>query len=109
MEDLEYRQMLEREQSVVDQLNATLGIAPKEISESEVSKAFKVIQKAMHDEGVEPGSYAHAWHCNVAMMCSDAIHQADIVDDNCMDEIHAVCNDAASRFMKICFDVETKQ
>lgn len=51
--------------------------------------------------------YSYSWHSNIAMMCHDAIMQADITDENCTDEIHKVANDAASRFMKLCFDVET--
>ena len=80
-----------------------------ESGDNKIANAMDVIKQAMiDDKPSEPGSYAHSWHCNVAMMCYDAIHAADIVDENCMDEIHAVSNDAASRFMKICFDVETK-
>ena len=75
-----------------------------------VKEAMDVIRQAMIDD--EPsvlGSYAHSWHCNIAMMCSDAIHAANIVDDGdeCWEEIHIASNDAASRFMNLCFDVET--
>ena len=81
------------------------------IDENEISKAFKVLQRAMiEDNPSDPGSYAHAWHCNVAMMCYDAMcsklydHPAGF-DHELM---HKIANDGASRFMKICFDVETK-
>ena len=77
-------------------------------TQQEVSEAFKVIRQVMiEDDPGQPGSYAHGWHCNIAMACSDAIHAADITDENCLHEIHAASNDAASRFMKICFGVET--
>lgn len=77
--------------------------------QEEVAKAFKTIQAAMIADGPsKPGSYAHSWHCNIAMAFSDTLHEADIVDEYCLDEIHQVCNDAASRFMKLCFKVETK-
>jgi hypothetical protein len=80
-----------------------------EYDQEEVKKAFDVIKAAMvADDPSEKGSLAHAWHCNIAMACSDAFHAADIVDECCLDEMHATCNDAASRFMKLCFDVETK-
>ena len=70
-----------------------------------IEKAFKVIQQAMvEDDPSKPGSYAHAWHCNIAMMCHDAI----LAHDDQVDFAHKVGNDAASRFMKLCFDVETK-
>lgn len=76
---------------------------------NEVQKALDVIKQAMIDDNPsERGSYAHCWHCNIAMMCYDALLAADIVDEECLDETLEVCNDAASRFMKLCFDVETK-
>ncbi len=80
----------------------------------EVKNAFNVIKKAMEDDcPSEKGSYAHAWHCNIAMMCYDAIlaHEVSVIDDYSgqmsNDDAHIVANDAASRFMKICFDVKT--
>jgi len=66
-------------------------------------EAFEMLKAAMQDDS----GYAHGWHCNIAMMCYDAMHAADIVDENCVDEIHSTSNDAASRFMKLCFDVKT--
>ena len=71
-----------------------------------VSGAFEVIKQAMIDDNPSnPGSYAHSWHCNIAMMCHDAI-MAD--RESGPEWAHKVGNDAASRFMKLCFDVETK-
>lgn len=78
---------------------------------AEVAQAFEVIKKAMIDDNPsERGSYAHSWHCNIAMMCHDAIHAAGVVDKGLLSESapHAIGNDAASRFMKLCFGVETK-
>ena len=77
---------------------------------SEVEKALAVIRQAMIDDGPsELGSYAHAWHCNIAMMVTDAINTAKLELKHEMQSIdaHAVGNDAASRFMKLCFGVET--
>ncbi len=73
----------------------------------EVAEAFAVIKQAMIDDNPsEQGSYAHSWHCNIAMMCHDAMFDANIA---CAPfRRHKVANDAASRFMKLCFDVETK-
>ena len=72
----------------------------------EVAEAFEVIKKAMVDDNPsEAGSYAHSWHCNIAMMCHDAI----IAFDDQLDFAHEVGNDAATRFMKLCFDVDTKE
>jgi PBP1b-binding outer membrane lipoprotein LpoB len=74
----------------------------------EVEKAFELIKQAMIDDNPsEQGSYAHSWHCNIAMMCADAIH-ADYTEALTSDDAHRIGNDAASRFMKLCFDVETK-
>ena len=68
-----------------------------------VQEAMNVLTEALANDD----EYAYGWHANIAMACSDAISSADIVDENCAGDLHAACNDAASRFMKICFDVET--
>ena len=65
-----------------------------------VKEAFDTLKQAMKDDP----SFAYSWHCNVAMMCHDAI----LNFDGQVDFAHQVGNDAASRFMKLCFDVETK-
>ncbi len=79
-----------------------------------IEEAMKVLKQAMIDDDPSvPGSYAHGWHCNIAMMCYDAIHAHDIesfiYDSGEMShkDAHEVGNEAASRFMKLCFDVET--
>ena len=66
---------------------------------SKVSDAFAVLQQALNDDP----DYAYGWHSNIAMVCMDAID--DSTGIKCS---HKIGNDAASRFMKICFDVETK-
>ena len=71
---------------------------------NEIEKAMKVLTNAMQD--TELGSYAHSWHCNIAMMCHDAIIDAD--REGKKFDAHKVGNDAASRFMKLCFNAETK-
>jgi len=69
-----------------------------------IKKAMDTIKQAMTDDEPEkPGSYAHSWHCNIAMMCHDAI----LAHDDKIDFAHKISNDAASRFMKLCFGVET--
>ena len=74
----------------------------------EVKQAFDTIKQAMIDnDPSKPGSYAHSWHCNIAMMCFDAI-MSDFKETLTSDDAHRIGNDAASRFMKLCFDVETK-
>ena len=67
-----------------------------------------VIRQAMIDDNPsEAGSYAHSWHCNIAMMCVDAIlEDGEFNVSNAA--AHSWGNDAASRFMKLCFGVETK-
>lgn len=73
-----------------------------------VEQAMSVIKKAMVDDNpIERGSYAHSWHCNIAMMCYDAI--VDELGDSIEFDALEVANDGATRFMKLCFDVETKQ
>jgi len=74
---------------------------------SEVSEAFAVIKKAIEDGGQsEVGSYAHTWHCNIAVTCYDAMKYEFC--DISHEDAHKVGNDAASRFMKLCFGVDTK-
>jgi len=73
-------------------------------------EAFEIIKQAMIDDNPsEQGSYAHSWHCNIAMMCYDAMSSKLYDDPSGFDHkrAHVVANDAASRFMKLCFDVET--
>ena len=79
----------------------------------EVAKAFEVIKQAMiEDNPSEQGSLAHSWHCNISMMCYDAIMTDNEIRQPMFQvsdsAAHKIGNDAASRFMKLCFDVETK-
>ena len=78
-----------------------------------VKDAFEVIKAAMiADSPEQPGSYAHSWHCNIAMMCYDAIREHDVTSLGLLSIDHEdaikIGNDAATRFMKLCFDVDTK-
>ena len=72
----------------------------------EIEIAFKTLKKAMRDDP----DYAHSWHCNIAMMCYDSIRAAEnmVDDDLAHEDALKVGNDAASRFMKLCFDVNTE-
>jgi len=80
-----------------------------EYDQDEVKKAFDTIKAAMQADCPEqPGSYAHSWHCNIAMMCHDAIEHERLMNEGGIINSHNAGNDAASRFMKMCFDVETK-
>lgn len=67
---------------------------------TEIEKAMKVLTDAMQD--TELGSYAHTWHCNIAMCFKD-----ECTTDISAEDAHRIGNDAASRFMKMCFGVET--
>ena len=72
----------------------------------EIQKAMQVIKDAMvKDKPEDKGSYAHSWHCNIAMMCYDSIREA--ADEISHEQAHLIGNEAASRFMKLLFDVET--
>ena len=78
------------------------------MNDNKVQEAFDVIKQAMKDDN--PSGFAHSWHCNIAMMCYDAISEAECNIKRESDGIdgNKVANDAASRFMKLCFDVETR-
>ena len=63
----------------------------------EVSKALEVLTEAMKEDP----DYAHTWHCNVAMSMYDAFPDHD------HDKNHAIANEGASRFMQLCFGIQT--
>ena len=77
---------------------------------NKIEEALNVIKQAMSDDiPSELGSYAHSWYCNIAMACYDAIRE-DFNNHgtiNSHGQAHLIANDAASRFMKLCFDVDT--
>ena len=74
-----------------------------------VENALNILKQAMiDDDPSEPGSYAHSWHCNIACMCHDAIYKVGIKKQLNHTDVYKIGNDAASRFMKLCFGVETK-
>ena len=75
---------------------------PESTGKSPTAEAFEVLKKALQDDP----EYAHGWHCNIAMMSYDAIRAAG---DGDHEDAHAIGNDAATRFMKLCFDVKTSQ
>jgi hypothetical protein len=65
-----------------------------------VEQAMNVIRGAMiKDDPSAKGSLARAWHCDIAMACYDSLNGTTPWR-------HKVSNAAASRFMKMCFDVE---
>ena len=72
-----------------------------------VQDAFAVLKQAMIDDGEgEQGGYAHSWHCNIAMMCYNAIQVG--ADEIPHERALLIGNEAATRFMKLCFDVDTE-
>lgn len=81
------------------------------MDDNKVQEAFEVIKQAMEDDKPsEAGSYAHGWHCNIARMVADAILDAEWELNLESGGINAfkVGNDAASRCMKLFFNVETR-
>ena len=74
---------------------------------TKIEQAFYTIQRAMiDDEPDQLGSYAHTWHCNIAMAVYDSFSEDDEIVMS-KERMHQIGNAAATRFMKICFDVET--
>ena len=77
---------------------------------NKVSEAVHVIQQEMiNDNPSKKGSLAHSWHDTIAMACFDASEDAELNRNHESDSLdhHAIANDAASRFMKRLFNVET--
>lgn len=69
----------------------------------QIKKAIDVLREAFTNDP----SYAHSWHCNIAMASYDAMGDDDGMESLPHNQRHKVANDAASRFMKLCFDVGT--
>jgi len=61
-------------------------------------QAFNTLKDALNKDE----SYAWSWHCNIAMMCYDAMDDTIPHEDK-----HRMGNDGASRFMKLCFNVDS--
>lgn len=75
-----------------------------------INESMGIIKQNMIDDNPsEPGSYAHAWHCNIAMSFYDVLPDTILkfAEDNNID-LHDIANKGASKFMKLCFDVDTK-
>ncbi len=52
-------------------------------------------------------AYAYGWHANIAMACYDSMPEIASADDAAHGEQLRIGNEAASRFMKLAFSVET--
>lgn len=77
------------------------------IPKGECGKAMDVLKQAMNED---PG-YAYGWHCSIAVMYQDSTPKPRFLTpwgrERHRKAIYAASNEAASRFMKACFDVET--
>ena len=63
-----------------------------------VAEAMAVLKQAF----INNPDYAHSWHCNLAMAFYDT-ERSNAGEKN----LSHVSNEAASRFMKLAFDIET--
>lgn len=79
-------------------------------------EAMEALRVALHNDD----GYAITWHSNIAMACYYAVLHESLRDPNVKcghDEAHRIGNEAASRFLQLCFNVrdympidnETKQ
>lgn len=66
-----------------------------------VGEAFAVLKQALQDDP----EYAWSWQSNIAMAFYDEL--GPMVDPSALR--HEVCNRAAARFMRLCFDVDTSK
>ena len=71
---------------------------------TEIENAMNTLRQAFKDAP----DFAHGWHCNIAAMCYDAIRAREEPNRWAHKKAHEVSNDAARRFMKLAFDVETR-
>ena len=78
------------------------------LDSDKVAEAMETIRLEMiKDEPSKKGSYAHSWHCNIAMLVYDSIMSEAKFSSHELARV--VGNEAAARFMKLCFKVDTKQ
>ena len=78
-------------------MNANTEV-PRPLMRNSVSEALDVLKSAM---ATDP-DYAWSWQCNIAMAMFDEL--GPLVTPSGLS--HEVCNRAAARFMKLCFDVD---
>ena len=69
-----------------------------------VEQAMNVLRESIHNDL----EYAHSWYSNIEMMCYDAIKCSEITVTLGSDDLDTIrtSQDAAKRFMKLCFNHE---
>ena len=67
---------------------------------TEIEDAVNTLKRAFKSDP----DFAHGWHCNIAGACYDSIGPSGVEQDDSVR--HEISNEAASRFMKMAFDVE---
>ena len=70
---------------------------------TEIEHAMNTLKNAIKNDP----SYAYSWHANIAMACYEALTEYREISTVSHETVHTASNDAASRFMKICFDANT--
>jgi len=76
----------------------------------QIETAMNMIIDVMLNEKEGKGSYAHSWHDNIAMACYDAMCRDNYSNSRLSKkQKRAIANDAATSFMKACFNVTTGQ
>ena len=81
--------------------------SPLLVGTNNIEPAMSALKQAMRDDP----DYAHGWHCNIAMACYDSMSKGteERDDSESYKNRRRDSNEAASRFMKLCFDVVTTQ
>lgn len=100
---------IEEEKSLAISLRIGRTLFLKAEWSKKLADAFKVIQEAMIEDSCMLDSYANTWHQNIANACYKAINNNEYLEDmNTHIGTQIVANDAATRFMKVCFGVDTQ-
>lgn len=73
---------------------------------NDVEFAMETLIYEMKQEGTEPGSYAHAWCCNITMAFYDEVKRYWILRLLPDKFLRTVASRAATNFMKLCFEVD---
>jgi len=95
--------------SIISNEDAEFYEAPgKWLSDPKITtkQAFDALKQALTDDP----SFAHSWHCNLAMSFYHAMPetQTQRVEQAHKDR-HTIANEGATRFMQLCFEIKTSK
>ena len=90
---------------LIGRLSSEVNFDSEHINDADnTADCMKYLSKALSRDD----EYAYGWHANIAMTCVDSIQETkEQVAFDSYSDYHRAGNEAATRFMNICFSVET--